>query len=253
MGFVSDPSQITWQVTPRTAEPEMLEVCKNFVGAGATASSTASFDVAGTLTSGASTTSNGSFSLANGECKEVFFSGLSETWSVNVGEGPSAQTTGTTMKITLYNGGATTSSTADATAASNLIIAPQHGALVEFTNTVQESSTGCTLTQGYWKTHPEKWTGAFTPTTNFYTSGKTYLQVLQTPANGDAYYILAYQFIAAQLNIAAGASSTAAVDAAIAGAKNYYTGTATSRTQLLAWAATLESYNSGLIGPGHCS
>jgi hypothetical protein len=255
MGFVTDPAQIA-NNTVRTAEGEFLEVCKDFVGAGATASSTADFDISGTLTSGgASTTANGSITLGNGECKEVFFSGYNEYWSMNVAEaGASAASASTTVKVTYYNGGATTSSTGGASAASGITIGPRIGALVEFTNTVEEASTGCTLTQGYWKNHTGNWAGvAFTPNTSFYSSGKSYIQVMNTPARGDAYYILAYQFIAALLNGGAGASTTAAVDAAITGATGYYSGNSTpSRAQLIAWASTLESYNSGGIGPGHC-
>jgi hypothetical protein len=133
-------------------------------------------------------------------------------------------------------------------------------------------ATGCTLTQGYWKTHSEfgpapydaTWAqlpnGASTP---FYYSGKTWYQVFWTPpAGGNAYDQLAHQYMAARLNILNGAATTAAVDAALAGAHTYFNNPANTgspapsgatRTQLGAWASTLDSYNNGLIGPGHCS
>ena len=91
---------------------------------------------------------------------------------------------------------------------------------------------GCTLTQGYWKTHSEfgpapydsTWAqlpnGASTP---FYYSGKTWYQVFQTsPAGGNAYYQLAHQYMAARLNVLNGAATTPAVDAALAGALAYF-------------------------------
>lgn len=128
---------------------------------------------------------------------------------------------------------------------------------------------GCTLTQGYWKTHSsfgpapydDTWAqlskGADTP---FYLSGKTWYQVFWTAPAGNAYYILAHQYMAVKLNILNGASTTPTVTAAITGAGNFFnTKTPTSsitkaqRNQLLAWAATLDKYNNGLIGPGHCS
>lgn len=61
-----------------------------------------------------------------------------------------------------------------------------------------------TRTPGYWKTHPEEWPEPYHPDDIFYLSGETYLQVLWHPPIGDAYYILAHQFIAALLNKASG-------------------------------------------------
>jgi hypothetical protein len=130
---------------------------------------------------------------------------------------------------------------------------------------------GCTLTQGYWKTHSDRgpapyddaWKnlGASEEDTFFFKSGKTWYQVFWTPPAGNAYYNLAHQYMAAKLNILNGASSTPAVDAAIAGAEalfnaqgvNDTTLSKAERTAALAYAATLDNYNNGLIGPGHCS
>jgi len=138
--------------------------------------------------------------------------------------------------------------------------------------------TGCTLTQGYWKTHsvygPAKkadptwlaasgsvWDTGFNQDSVFYNSGQTYYQVLwTTPKGGNAYYILAHQYIAALLNIRAGAGTTPAVVAALNYAQTFFqTYTPTSslskatRSDAIAAAGTLGSYNEGLIGPGHCS
>lgn len=130
---------------------------------------------------------------------------------------------------------------------------------------------GCTLTQGYWKTHSDRgpapyddaWknVGALEEDTAFYLSGKTWYQVFWTPPAGNAYYNLAHQYMAAKLNVLNGASTTAAVDAALAGANtllsaqgvNDTTLSAAERKLALAYASTLDQYNNGLIGPGHCS
>lgn len=145
---------------------------------------------------------------------------------------------------------------------------------------------GCTLTQGYWKTHNEsfraerKGNGPPPDATwfdlgdvdldvviegeqeTFFLSGTTFYGVMQTPPQGgNVYYSLAHQYIAARLNILAGADG-AAVSAAIAQATTFFqTRTpaqasvlrGASRNALVALAGTLASYNEGLAGPGHCS
>jgi hypothetical protein len=55
------------------------------------------------------------------------------------------------------------------------------------------------LTQGYWKNHPEEW-ACEEKFDNFFKSDDCYLGVLKTPTKGNAYYILAHQYIAAYLN-----------------------------------------------------
>lgn len=137
---------------------------------------------------------------------------------------------------------------------------------------------GCTLTPGYWKTHSrygpahadDAWyalgdaDGDGTsegPDERFFASGKTYYQVLWTSPAGNAYYILAHAYIAAELNIANGTSTTPAVNAAMAGAEalfaaqgpNDTTLTRTERNAAIGYATTLDNYNNGLTGPGHCS
>jgi hypothetical protein len=129
---------------------------------------------------------------------------------------------------------------------------------------------GCTLTPGYWKTHSSygpapydnTWAqlplGANTP---FFSSGQTYIQVLWTPPKGNAYYILARAYIAAELNRINGADFTAAsvaftdatalftsyVPADLAGVKGRL------RNRFVKLGTVLDDYNNGLIGPGHCS
>ncbi|MBJ6119353.1 hypothetical protein JAO76_14180 [Pontibacter sp. BT310] len=120
--------------------------------------------------------------------------------------------------------------------------------------------TGCTRTQGYWKNHadPKKkqYNNAWDDYLGkmFYNSGQNYLTVLNTaPKGGDAYYILAHQFIAAELNVVSGASIPADVKAAWDAAEAYFKGeTKPTRSELLAWAELLDAYNNGKVGPGHC-
>ena len=123
----------------------------------------------------------------------------------------------------------------------------------------------CTATLGFWKNHPELWDAAgekiVLTTTTFFNSGQNYLTILGTPsAGGNAYIILAKQYIAAVLNTNGGASGVASVDAAIAGAAAYFAAAPAgipnpvdpTRAQLIAWGATLDNFNKGGIGPGHC-
>lgn len=129
---------------------------------------------------------------------------------------------------------------------------------------------GCTLTPGYWKTHSkygpapfdDLWAtnGQFNEDTPFFLSGKTYYEVLWTSPQGNAYYILAHAYIAAKLNILNGASSTPEVNAAITYAETFFSSHAPSdklskseRNAAIVNAFTLDSYNNGLSGPGHCS
>ncbi|HEU0031432.1 MAG TPA: hypothetical protein VFQ53_12425 [Kofleriaceae bacterium] len=138
--------------------------------------------------------------------------------------------------------------------------------------TVAACDVGCTLTPGYWKTHSsygpapydELWatlaSGADTP---FFLSGASYYDVLWTPPAGNAYYILAHAYIAAELNQAAGASGGAisvpyaqATTILNAVTPTYVRGlkkTSALVVQMIALASTLDDYNNGLIGPGHCS
>jgi hypothetical protein len=87
------------------------------------------------------------------------------------------------------------------------------------TTTTRPSGNGCVRTQGYWKNHadPEKhydtaWDAVGGPDASFFNTGKSYLVVLETePGGGNAFLILAHQWIAAELNLASGASMSATV------------------------------------------
>lgn len=135
---------------------------------------------------------------------------------------------------------------------------------------------GCSLTPGYWKTHSDRGPAPYDDTwallgplqedTIFFLSGRTYYQVLWTaPQGGNAYYILAHAYIAAQLNFLNGsdpAAAQAAFDAATVLFNTYTPAQVAAlkgkagndlRAQFISLATTLDNYNNGLIGPGHCS
>jgi hypothetical protein len=81
------------------------------------------------------------------------------------------------------------------------------------------------------------------------------IDILRTSPRGEAWYILAHQYIAAILNAASGAS-TAALGNALTEAKAILTsncgGITANRQTAIDLSYLLDSYNNGLIGPGHC-
>jgi hypothetical protein len=130
---------------------------------------------------------------------------------------------------------------------------------------------GCTLTQGYWKTHSEKgpapydetWallsSGADTQFLNL--TGKTWYQVFwMPPTGGNAFLILAHQYQAAILNQLDGASVPTDVGTALSQAADLLDNYSSIpnpkgavRNTMLTLAGTLGAYNEGTTGPGHCS
>jgi hypothetical protein len=127
---------------------------------------------------------------------------------------------------------------------------------------------GCTLTQGYWKTHSKYGRAPYDDTWDTYMGGETlflygqnwYTVFWTPPRGGDPYYILAHQYMAAKLNILNGASSTPEVMNALNDAWTWLQSNEPGvklRKFLRYWplhlAFILSQYNEGLIGPGHCS
>jgi hypothetical protein len=121
---------------------------------------------------------------------------------------------------------------------------------------------GCTLTQGYWKNHNEfrtqasqriDWPAPLDESQLL--CGQKWLDILHTVPHGEAWYILAHQYIAASLNAAAGASTTdlgTALDSARALLTANCGGITADRQAAIDLSYKLDSYNNGLIGPGHC-
>lgn len=123
---------------------------------------------------------------------------------------------------------------------------------------------GCTRTQGYWKSKPGVvWPAPYSRTlTLFFSTGLTWQQVLDTPPKGgNAYLILAHQYIAAVLNRGAGASAPSSLVTIINNATAWFSGGtnldscsgSACQTQKN-WAALLDTYNNGQYpgAPSHC-
>lgn len=121
---------------------------------------------------------------------------------------------------------------------------------------------GCVRTQGYWGNKPNViWPAPYSRTALFFSSSRTWQQILDTPPRGSAYIILAHQYIAAVLNRAAGASAPSGLQSVINAATTWLrSGTvpstcgpgdcATQKT----WAGILDTYNNGQYpgAPKHC-
>lgn len=135
---------------------------------------------------------------------------------------------------------------------------------------------GCTLTPGYWKTHSREGPAPYDDTwqlldpdeedTIFFLSNQTYFEVLWTSPQGNAYYILAHAYIAAELNQLNGVTIPIEVmdafDEATALFSQYTPKEVAEfkgkngkeiRDQFIHLAEVLDDYNNGLLGPGHCS
>jgi len=123
-------------------------------------------------------------------------------------------------------------------------------------------STGCTLTQGFWKNHPSAW-----PVTTLKLGTTTYTQaqllsILHQPVKGNGLVSLAHQLIAAKLNVANGASGTA-ISSTIASADTLIDGLVVppvgsgllSTSAVSNLVSLLDQFNSGLLpgAPGACS
>jgi hypothetical protein len=132
-----------------------------------------------------------------------------------------------------------------------------------------DGDPGCTLTQGYWKTHADEgkpnkydttWESVGGSDARFYLSEMTYLEVMQAPSRkGNVYYILAQQYIAAKLNIAAGAWPVVGGAVLEAEAKflvftpdQVVDLPAEARADWINLAETLDDFNNGYLGVPHC-
>jgi hypothetical protein len=100
--------------------------------------------------------------------------------------------------------------------------------------------------------------GADTP---FFETGLSYYEILHTPPKGgNAYLILAHQYIAAELNMLNGADASAVSDEYETAGEilDQYDGDmsipkrSSDRTEAVQLYGSLDAYNNGYIGPGHC-
>lgn len=242
---------------------ELFKVCKVYVGA---------VGPAVTVTVTAPGVSDFDVVLNDGECRSVWVNGgaTDPNENVSVTEAVPAGYTASWTKQTITAGGTVNDGGAGNTASGAVGANPLTGVVVTFTNTEDTPPPPpfCTLTQGYWKNHPEDWNDAgdnrpFLTTDLFFNSGLTYLQILQTSSSGgNAYIQLAHQYIAAVLNTGGNPSGDDDVDEAIADAEAFFTAAAAGtpapakgsqlRADVQADASTLDQFNNGILGPGHC-
>ena len=260
------------------AEEGEFEVCKTYVGAVGPAvviDWTVDF-----IAPNAASTSGSTSPLGDGECEIVHNyvqagsnNGLQVQRVTVTEQTPSGYTPSHIVTpADLLGPGTPGPETAGNSASGDMTSNPDNGFLVLFINT--EISRGCTLTQGYWKTHnatfpggapvDPTWAlvGALAEGETFFLSGQTWFEVFWTAPAGNAYYNLAHQYMAAALNVLAGADPTA-VSSELASAAALFAiwtpaeigalrGNNSLRKEFLSLASALDDYNQGIIGPGHC-
>ncbi len=123
----------------------------------------------------------------------------------------------------------------------------------------EDGQEGCTLTQGFWKNHPEAWpVAALTLGATSYTQEEL-IAILMTPPGGDASLILAHQLIAAMLNVENGATTSDAIADAQAWMSAHAAAlpagvhaSTDAGADAVAIADRLAAFNEGIDGPGHC-
>lgn len=135
---------------------------------------------------------------------------------------------------------------------------------------------GCTLTIGFWKTHAgftgknadvvtqhlPQWLGTSggAASVQVTTAAQAVSILSMTGGASNGIVKLKAQLLGAKLNIASGASSSA-IAATVAAADAFLASNAASawsslsssnKAKVNAWMSTLDDYNNGLVGPGHC-
>jgi len=127
------------------------------------------------------------------------------------------------------------------------------------TATNTPTGANCTYTDGYWKTHPREW-----PLGSMMLGGVQYSQnqlmaIFIMNVRDDMSYTLAHQLIAAKLNVAQGADGSQ-INGTIAAADMWLEQnplgskpTGFIATTGTGYSSTLNSFNSGLLGPVHCN
>jgi hypothetical protein len=118
---------------------------------------------------------------------------------------------------------------------------------------------GCTYTQGYWKNHNRyrknrKQNVPWPIDEDTLLCGQTWLDILNTPVQGDVWTNLAHQWIAAKLNEANGAS-TLDLATVLQDAEALLLNCSIApgdEAAALVLKDLLDQYNNGAIGPGNC-
>lgn len=127
--------------------------------------------------------------------------------------------------------------------------------------TLTDNEEDCTLTQGFWKNHPEEWMCTELTVGCVVYDQAELLAIFNTPAAGNGAISLAHQYIAALLNQCNGAD-VSSIAAELAAAEALLCGLGDALPPHGAAYADpsdtsdlteiLDQYNNGLIGPEHC-
>jgi len=259
----------TGLATTSTLTTETFKVCKVYVGAvGPDVSVRVQVDEG----NNASTEHDFNVLLGDGDCVSVWSTSgnAGVTDRVTVTETGPAGYDVSLVKSTLEDGVTTVGASVASNTTFNTITNPNgtgvDGVVVTFTKT--EQAEGCTLTQGFWKTHTglgpqaDAWPalpgGTMTLGTVAYTKAQL-ISILNAPVKGNGLISLAHQLIAANLNILNGASPSA-ISATITSANTLIgalivppvgSGSLTP-SAVSSLITALEQYNEGTTGPGHC-
>lgn len=275
---------------PGVANLEMVEVCKVYTG-GTGPTVNFSYSVSG-LGLGGQAGATGTFSLAAGECLNIWQSDLADT--VTVTETVPAGYNSRYATTTIYrnslpgtcnpttNPACVLTTTTSGTVLGNVAKVGVGGlgyaqgdipgSLIVFTNTLN-SPPYCTFTKGYWRNHPTATAAAVATLGGSITIGGTSINASQVQAillatpgqpgqitfTSNVLLNLAQQVISAILN--GGLSGPASVQAAIAAANAAFTlsanglalSSALSDGALGVLIVPLDAYNTGITGPGHCT
>jgi hypothetical protein len=124
----------------------------------------------------------------------------------------------------------------------------------------EEETIGCTYTIGWYKSHnrfarQDHKQIPWPIDEETLLCGEEWLTILKTPPEGNAWYILAHQWIGATLNVANGASTTPEVAMALAEGQALLEECSIAgedRELAIYYSELLDMFNNGEIGPGHC-
>ncbi|HEV8150358.1 MAG TPA: hypothetical protein VGP61_09280 [Gemmatimonadales bacterium] len=235
------PTLAVGDITSSTPATEQIKICKNGNVDG-------TFALSVTPVGSGNPTYSSPVTVAHGTCKLVVQAGGSGGANVTIHETSAGFVSATAVS--------TNGSEAYTDNVTVLSVNGSIGHTVTYTNNVT-TTQGCTLTQGYWKNHASQW-----PVTSLTLGSVNYTQaqllsILNTPVQGNGLISLAYQLIAAKLNVAAGASPVPSE----VGSANTLIGSlvippvgsgflAPSATSSL--TSALDNFNNGLSGPPHC-
>jgi hypothetical protein len=120
---------------------------------------------------------------------------------------------------------------------------------------VESVAPACTLSMGYWKTHPDAWPVESMELGDWVLTKEEALDILRTPPRGNAWIILTRQLVATYLNWQSGApiyDIVSVMQTANNWLADHLDGYDPDRHEGLALASTLADFNEGLTGPGHC-